>query len=151
MSPDPSKLKREINLDPEAAEYNLNQLEDEEMMEVEEGYEQYQLIIDENDEPANDDSTDDEDTEDSDNEKNNEYAFQIAQEQEPSVPVIVSSSAELESQVWNAPRQEVNIEMSSETSQQITQIMKKINLPNPPAWVNEINTETLVNRLKNPK
>lgn len=142
MSPDPAKIKRDSSLD--EAEYTINQLEDEEMeVDVEQnlGY----MPLNSND---INDSTDDE--EDDEEEEENEYTFQEAIQQEPpsNIPAIIPTSAELQAHVWNTPRESTGIEITTETSQQITQIMSKISLPNAPAWINEISTETLMNRLK---
>jgi hypothetical protein len=60
----------------------------------------------------------------------------------------MSSSAELQAEVWNT-KSSTEIEITTETSQKITQIMSNIKLPNAPAWVSEINTESLIDRLKN--
>lgn len=148
MSPDPAKIKRDSSLD--EAEFTINQLEDEEMeVDVEQNLGYLPLNGSDLNEVAND-STDEED--DDEEEEENEYTFQEAQQEPPSnIPSIIPTSAELQAHVWNSPRnsQQVSgIELTNETSQQITQIMSKISLPNAPAWINEISTETLINRLK---
>lgn len=147
MGPDPEKIKRDSSF--QQGDFIINQMEEEQMdVDVEENMGYIPLQGNDNEELPADDSTDDEE-EGSDDE--NEYTFQQAEEQPPpNVAPILSSSAELQAEVWNTPRSNPTaIEITNETSQQITQIMSKINLPNAPAWISEISTETLINRLKN--
>lgn len=153
MSPNPLKLKPVDNL--EESDYTINQLEDEEMdVDLEENLGYSPLQSSDNQEiPANDstDEESDDDDDDDDNDDNmeeNEYIFQ--QQPPPNVPQITSSDVEIQAKIWNEPRKLEGIELTKETSQQITQIMSKIKLPiAPPAWVNEMSIETLFNRLKN--
>lgn len=154
MSPDPAKIKRDSSLN--EAEFTINQLEnEEEVMEVDVEQNLGYMPLNESDvnEFAND-STENEEDDDEEEEEENEYTFQEIQQEPPSnIPSIIPTSSELQAEVWNSPRspQVSGIEITSETSQQITQIMSKISLPNAPAWINEISTETLLKRLKNPE
>lgn len=148
MPPNPIKTKPDDNLE-EQEDFTINQLEDTEM-EVEENLGYVPLQQDFIDLPANDST--DEDDEDSDNEMQQEYTFHENNQQPPpsNVPEIISSSAELEANLWNTPRRSSkDLEVTKESSQQIIQIMSKINLPNAPAWITEISTETLISKLKN--
>lgn len=149
MGPDPEKLKKqEINI--EGDDFVMNEIDEQMDVENEQnGYENY-VQLNTDDEIAANDETESEYS-DSDAEDDNNFTFQsheIPQEPPSNVPSIISSDAEIQAEVWNAQFPTNTIEITTETSQQITQIMSKINLPNAPAWVNEISTETLVSRLK---
>lgn len=150
MGPDPEKL---INRDNsfETGDYVVNnQLDDE--MDIEEnqmndGYFMLHDSMPEN--PANDDDSSESEN---DEDMNGSYSFpenNQYQESAPNVPVIRSSSTELVTAVWNNTSSSSNIEITNEKSEQITQIMSKITLPNPPSWLNEINPENILDRIRN--
>lgn len=144
MGPDPEKIKRDnFNTN---ENYIINEIEEEMDVEVEENLGYIPLQNNDHEElPAND-STDEEEEVESDVE--NESFQPYLQQPIPNVAPIISSSAEIQAEIWNAPTVS-NIEITSEKSQEITKIMSEFKLPNAPDWINEINTETLINRLKN--
>lgn len=151
MGPDPEKLpNRDNSFD--TGDYVINnQLDDE--MDIEENQinDGYFMLNDQDHQhiPANDDDSD----ESEDDEEMNEYSFPETNQESPinapNVPTIRSSSTELVTDVWNNSTSSSNIEITSEKSDQITQIMSKITLPNAPAWLNEINPENILDRIKN--
>lgn len=151
MGPDPEKLpNRDNSFD--TGDYVINnQLDDEMDIEENQMNDGYLMLNDQDQQhiPANDDDSDESD----DDEEMNEYSFQENNQESPintpNVPIIRSSSSELVTDVWNNSTSSSNIEITSEKSDQITQIMSKITLPNAPAWLNEINPENILDRIKN--
>lgn len=154
MPPDPSFNNRD-SFD-QHADNIINQLDDEmdiEMDDQRQNNNGYHQMINSNDEnefvPAADDSDDDE--EDDEDEGENEFSFPDNNIQPivPNLPEIVASSSELVSKLWNEKSSSSpNIELTNEKTQQITQIMSKINLPNVPEWLNELSTENVLDRIK---
>ncbi|KAL7031792.1 hypothetical protein ACKWTF_007135 [Chironomus riparius] len=151
MGPDPEKLiNRDNSFD--TGDYVINnQLDDEMDIEENQMNDGYFMLNDQDQQhiPANDDDSD----ESEDDEEMNEYSFpennQESPVNAPNVPIIRSSSTELVTDVWNNSTSSSNIEITNEKSEQITQIMSKITLPNAPAWLNEINPENILDRIKN--
>jgi hypothetical protein len=168
MGPDPEKIPNGANF--EHSDYIMNQMDDEIEMEVEEqqndGY--FRLNLDGANEyiPANDESSDDESGGgEDDDEEFNEFAIpesvQLQQQEEEadyaapqsSLPSIATASSELVAEVWKSQPPPPaggasNIELTSEKSHQITQIMSKISLPNAPNWLDELSTESVLDRIK---
>ncbi|KAG5682838.1 hypothetical protein PVAND_012160 [Polypedilum vanderplanki] len=160
MGPDPEKISNNGNFE-QHSEYIMNQIDDDDGMEVNEqnneGY--LRLNLDNVNEyiPAND-STDDE----SDDEEENEFSIPENVQQAntslnipPSinVPNITTASSEIVASLWNQKNESSNgndssIELSTEKSQQITQIMSKISLPNAPNWLDELSTEVVLERIR---
>jgi hypothetical protein len=157
MGPDPEKLHRDSNFD------NPQYLQNETEMEIDEnnlndGY----LILRMNDFddsiPANDDSSDDNESDEDDEEEGNEFSFPQnptadevhIEENVPAVPALNSTiSSQLVTELWNSKTPtSSSIEMTSEKSQEITQIMSKINLQNVPNWINDLNAEKIIDRIK---
>jgi FtsZ-interacting cell division protein ZipA len=101
--------------------------------------------------PANDsDTTDSEEDEDE-----NEVTFTNDNAApSSSVPEILSADSEIAAQIWNQPRAEDSIELSTEKTQQILKAMSQFKLPNVPAWANEVNpselVKTVLNKTKDP-
>ena len=151
MGPDPEKLmNRDNSFD--TGDYVINnQLDDEMDIEENEINDGYFMLNDQDQQhiPANDDDSDESD----EDEETNEYSFPENNQESPintpNIPVIRSSSTELVTDVWNNSTSSSNIEITNEKSEQITQIMSKITLPNAPAWLNEINPENILDRIKN--
>lgn len=147
MGPDPEKLiNRDNSFDTGDYEVN-NQLDDEMDIEENQMNDGYIMLNDQDEQhiPANDD-----DSESENDEEMNEYSFpENNQYQEsPNVPVIRSSSSELVADVWNSTSSST-IEITNQKAEEITKIMSNIKLPNAPAWLNEINPENILDRIKN--
>lgn len=160
MGPDPNRIHENNHFD--RGEYIINDVE-EEGMEIDEqsnndGYLRLQINSDMDEfTPANDTDSSDDDEE----EEENEFSFPVesAEEQtnnsnnnispDSSIPNIRSSSGEIVTELYNTTTSN-SIELTSEKSQQITQIMSKFSLPNsPPQWLNEISSEDIIDRIKN--
>lgn len=145
MGPDPEKMhSNNFN----EADYVVNPLEDQEM-EIDNGENfnnnGYMMLNQENGDNfsmAEDDDSDDTHSED-ENVTESENPVNP-----PIIQVIRRFSTELAASLWNTTISSENIELTSEKSEQITQIMSNIKLPNPPAWLNDISTENILERIK---
>jgi Male enhanced antigen 1 (MEA1) len=149
MGPDPEKT---CDNSFERIDYEVNQeLEDMDIDEDTEDNGYMRLNYDENEIAANDESSASEHSDDEDDFNFNDNVQQPdIIENAPSIPVppIVSMDSELEKIVWTGSPSS-DIQISSEKSLQITEIMSKITLPTPPPeWLNEINPSDIISRLQ---
>lgn len=112
------------------------------------GYSRLQTFDNNEDQPA-----DDSDSSESDEEEENENASDIPinfdQEPVTEVPQTISAEGEIEAEVWNAPRPQDTIDLSTEKTQQILKAMSNFTLPNVPQWANDVNPSELIQRIRN--
>lgn len=146
MGPDPEKINSNSAF--QQSDYVINQVDDEGMdVDQPENIDGYSRLNQEDGNyfmQANDDDSSESEFEDED-----ENVAQTTAVNTPNVPLIRSSSSELVAAVWNSSTSSSNIEISNEKSEQITKIMSKINLPNAPSWLNEINSENILDQIRN--
>lgn len=130
-------------------DFVMNQIVQEEMEVDEElnndGYSRLQAF--DNDEQPADDS--DSDSDSGEDECVNEFAFTTEEEAPSSIPSVLPSEAEVQAQVWNAPRSQDTIELNNEKTQQILKAMSSFNLPNVPQWAQEVNPSEIIQRIRN--
>lgn len=102
--------------------------------------------------PADDSDSSGSDEDDDENEyvfNSENFEENIPVENPSGLPPIVSAESELAAHVWNNPRAQDTIELSSEKTQQILKAMSQFSLPNVPQWANEVNPRDLIQRIRN--
>jgi len=152
MPPDPEKLqKNTFDLPDYVEQLNNDEMEIEDRI----GY----LPLNQEGDSNNYFMVEDEESDFDDSDNENEYIHHMSELETNSqtdvpnatLPTIRRHSSELAAAVWNESSTSTinNIEITREKSEQITQIMSNIKLPNAPSWLNEISSENIAERIKN--